>query len=83
MNETLTLLMLGLMVYFVGGSVYAYMLLSRLGVSVKMLFITTPGYLYRVSKEIPGTYGMLLKYFSLSTSLALALVLVIAAFLIE
>jgi len=72
--------MFGLMTYFVGGSYYAYILLSRLGVPVNLLFITTPGYLYKNSKDIPGTYGILLKLFSLSTSVALGLVLVIAVF---
>lgn len=83
MNEPLTLLIFGLMIYFVGGSYYSYILLSRLGISVKRLFITTPGYLYIISKDIPGKYGTLLKYFSLSTSIALGLVLMLAVLFIE
>ena len=83
MNEILTILIIGLMFYFVGGSIYAFMLLSRLGMSVKLIYITTPGYLYKISKDIPGTYGVMLKYFSLSTSIALGLVLVLVFFLTE
>lgn len=72
MENILTFIFAGSIAYYFSACIYVYVVLAQTGMPVKLFYITTPGYLYMISK---GSFPVL-RFIALSTIFSFSLILI-------